>query len=265
MTRDNSGWGLLEVGLCVMLLILAGSIATAAQPGPMNPEQASAATTQLSEAPTENVTRQLRLSVSRGSDKATVSVVIAYPARSDTEATLAANGTLNRSWFDGRHLVHRIHNQTADSTETLTTTDESLRYEEISWAGGRGDPQAEHGWVILRYEAVWESFVSPDDDIVVDETYGDVLENSSSGSEWALRVEVPQSWEPTTVGGGVVVEPTGQTATRYRWNDIRTVSGPFLILESPLATPTSEDGAVGPTGGVLVTIVVFVLVARYGS
>lgn len=267
MSQQMLPWTVVTLSLCVILLFIAGPTAVAEQQLTGQHEREPAATTQQATGPTghptENVTRRLRLSFSSGSDRATVTVLVAYPARSESEATAADNGTLNTSWYDAGQLVQRIHNHTAASDGTLTTTDESVTYEETSWAGSSGNPQAEHGWVILRYERVWESFVTPGEEFVIDETYSQVLRNSSMGSEWEFQVVAPAEWETTTVGGDPVTEPTGQTATRYRWDSIQTVSGPFLVFEAPLTTSTSGDGSLGPTGGLLITVVTLLFVSRY--
>lgn len=267
MSRQGLPWHVVTLSLCVMLLFIAGPIAVAEQQSTSQPNRESAVTTQQATGPTshptENVTRRLQLSFSSGSDRATVTVLAAYPARSESEATAADNGTLNTSWFDAGQLVQRIYNHTAASDETLTTTAETVTYEETSWAGSSGNPQAEDGWVILRYEAVWESFVTPGEELIIGEAYSRILRNSSMGSEWEFRVVAPDEWETTTVGGDPVTEPAGQTATRYRWDSMQTVSGPFLVFEAPLTTSTSGDGSLGPTGGLLITVVTMLLAGRY--
>jgi hypothetical protein len=219
-----------------------------------------------SEVPSTNVTRRLTVDVDEGSDTATLSVLVAYPARSSAEADAAGNDSLEPQWFDGERRVREIFNRTADDDDQLTSVSRSVRHEPESWVGA-GDPTPTHGWVLLRYEAAWEGYVRPGEDLVVGSTYSRTLANSTAGDRWDLRLVLPGEWEPSVVRGDPVVEPAGQTEQRYQWTVSGNVTVRLLVVESPVPTvTTAADGALGPASGIVVTTVsVTVALARRRS
>lgn len=206
MTRNSTAWQLVSIGICVSLFLLAGPIATAGQQLPTTPDGEPTIennTSNGSPAPApENMAGRLELDFSPQSDRVGVTMYLAYRARSEAEANAASNGTVNMSWFAPEELLQRLDNQTG-TNGTITT-----RYESVSRADsfGLSGLDAEHGWVVLQYEAEWEGFVTYGEDVVIDETYRDVLHNSSVGTGWDLYVITPATWEHSTVGGDPVID-----------------------------------------------------------
>lgn len=245
---------------CAALAVTAGPAIAAGQP---QPSLQSGGIALQRTAPTENVTRTVQVDFYDGSTRGEFEVSVVYHARSATEAAAARNGSLNPAWFDGEQRLQQLLAETGADASALQDGTQSVDHRESLSVVGEPNRSPDHGWVILEYEATWEEYITPGEDLVIGDAYQSAFADSTAGAEWRFHVVLPSDWRVSTVNGEPVERPSGQTATAYRWSDIRQPSMPFLVVESPVAPPTTgADGSLGPASGVLVTVVALLVYGR---
>lgn len=209
------------------------------------------------ERPTEDVTQRLTVDVDPESTTGTFRVFIAYPARTAGEADAAKNESLDPAWFRGDERIQEIYDAHADDGDELPEGSLSVRHEQS--LSGRSPSDPEHGWIILQYETAWYEFVDPGETLTIDSAYVNALDRG-----WELQVITPSSWEPETVDGDPVVEPSGQTATSYRWDVGSDLPETLLAFDSPVTTTTTETTTpFGIAGGIISTTVALLLVVGF--
>lgn len=147
--------------------------------------------------------------MSQSGRSATLTVRVWYPARSETEAKRAENGTLDPAWFDGDGRIRRIFNVTAGRNDRLTETGTSaLHSDRLS---GRVPSTPRHGWIVLEHSVGWINYLGPEDRIVVGQQYLDALDE-----DWTLVVWTPADWTPSRVNGDPV-RAGASHGVSYRW------------------------------------------------
>lgn len=219
--------------MCVLTVLLVGSGATA-----VSGQQSG-----LEERPTDNATERLTVDIDPESTTGTFRVFIAYPARTADEATAAKNESLDPSWFRPEDRVQQIFDARADGDDELPKGSFSVHHEQS--LSGRTPSNPDHGWILLRYETAWYGYVDPGEDLTVDRTYANALEEG-----WELQLITPRSWEPATVNGDPVVEPSGQTGTSYTWRVTDDAPDVLLAFDRPVTATETDDGIpLGITGG----------------
>lgn len=206
-----------------------------------------------SERPTENVTERLVVSVDPDTTTATLRVIVFYPARTDVEAAKAANGTLDPGWFQGQERIQRIFDAASDHGDSLANGSTSVTHAET--LSGRTPSEPEYGWVRISYETAWYGYLEGETDLRIDDAYLAQLDDG-----WELHVAIPTEWEPSTVAGDPVQEPTGQQLTRYRWTITSDLPSPLLVVEDPVTTQESEDSPLGSAGGLVPALVALLAV-----
>lgn len=227
------------ITVCVLIALFVGSGVTAVS------GQQSAS----DERPTDNVTQRLTVDVDSGSI-ATVRVIVAYPARTVDEAAAAENGSLDPPWFQPEERIQKIFDEHADEDDELPNGSVAMYHKET--LSGRSPPNSDHGWILLQYKTGWYGYVDPGENLTVDRTYANALDEG-----WELQIVAPSSWEPATVNGDPVVEPTGHTGTSYTWRVRDDLPDVLLAFDQPgRSTEPEDDIPLGIASGA-----VFVLVA----
>lgn len=237
--------------VCVLVVLLVGSGVAAA----------SGQQSVLEERPTDDATQRLTVNVDRKSTTGTVRVFVACPARTADEATAAKNESLEPSWFRPEDRVRKIFDARADGDDELPKGSFSVHHEQS--LSGRTPSNPDHGWILLQYETAWYGYVDPGENLTIDRTYANALEEG-----WELQLITPRSWEPATVHGDPVVEPSGQTGTSYAWQVMDDTPDVLLAFDQPMtATETTDGIPLGNSGGAVValsalSVAVLVLIRR---
>lgn len=180
----------------------------------------------------------------RGVGSGDVRVRVRYPARNESEAERAENGTLTTAWFDGDERVKAAFE---DRGEPLAEADRNPE----SHATSPTVSSSEHGDVVVTRTYLWDGpFAADGDRFEMGPTLAAHLENGT-----VLRVQVPSDW--ASERATTEPEPVGHSGTlkEYRWR-VGDGSDPAVAFDRSVADDTDAGGqSLGPVAGALLAAV----------
>jgi len=193
----------------------------------------------------ENVTVHVIVRT-RGVGNGDVRVRVRYPARNESEAQQAENGTVKAAWFDGDERVRAAFEERGEPLSQAEQSPEShVTSPTIS--------ASEHGDVVLTRTYRWDGpFPSDGDRFEMGRTLAANLESGT-----VLRVQVPSNWTPERTT--TEPEPVGHSGTlkEYRWR-VGGESDPAVAFNRSVADSDDTDAGgqpLGLAGGAVVAVV----------
>lgn len=185
----------------------------------------------------ENVTVHVIVRT-RGVGSGDVRVRVRYPARNESEAQRAENGSLDAAWFDGDE---RVKAGFEERGEPLTEAEQSPESHVTSPAVS---PSA-HGDVVLTRTYRWDGpFASDDHRFEMGRTLATHLENAT-----VLRVQVPSDWTPERAT--TEPDPVGHSGTlkEYRLR-VGGESDPTVAFNRSAADDDTDSDSEGQSLGI---------------
>ncbi|NHN48826.1 hypothetical protein G9464_14650 [Halostella sp. JP-L12] len=188
----------------------------------------------------------------RGVGSGDVRVRVRYPARNETEAERAENGSLDAAWFNGDERVKAAFEERGEPLAEANRSPESH-------ATSPTVSSSEHGDVVVTRTYLWDGpFAADGDRFEMGPTLATHLENGT-----VLRVQVPSDWAPDRAT--TEPEPVGHSGTlkEYRWR-VGDESDPAVAFNRSVADGDTDAGgqSLGPAGGaVLAAVAVHLWVA----
>lgn len=234
----------------VLVVATSGLIGPAATEPIPNPEDAPP-----ENAPTQNASYEIRFYLDRSGGPARIDVRVKYPARTAGEAARARNDSLDPAWFDGPDRVRQLFNQSADANDSLDLGD-SVSTNHAEELAGLTPSDPEHGWILLRYTAVWDGYFDPEDDrVAIGRAYTDVLPD-----HWTLVVDVPSDWQPETVNGNPSTSSSGEAGVAYEWDVGNQSDYPLIVFNESVIDrePTDGDGGFGVASGLVLPVIALI-------
>lgn len=163
-------------------------------------------------------------------------VETSYPARNETEAQQAENGTLDLEWFDGDDRLEQAFEKRDDS-------DESFEYYRPPRSELLNTSSTDYGHVNVRYSAEWKNVTTPYEPPVAEL-------GAAFRSEDALFVSAPGEAKHTNADS----ESYDRGIYTYSWTLDSDNKTPELVFEED-AFESEAHGPLGPAGGIVLSVI----------
>lgn len=182
-----------------------------------------------------------------------VRVQLRYPARNESEAARAENGTIDVAWFDADEQVRTAFEEREASLTEVESSPES-------YATSPTASSSEYGDVVVTTTYLWDGpFASGEERFEIGPTLATHLRNGTT-----LRVQVPSNWTPERATADP--QPVGHSGTlkEFRWRIGEDGAPAVAFNRSTVNADTDTEGQpFGPLGGaVLASSAVLLWVAE---
>ena len=173
-------------------------------------------------------------------------VQMSYPARNETEAQQADNGTLDLDWFDGDDRLEQAFEERADPNESFEYY-RPPRSERVN-TSSEDEP---HGIILVSHSARWKNVTTPYEPPVAE-----LATAFRSGDELAVRAPGEAAHHNAESDG------YGRGTYTYRWTLDSDDETPEIVFEEG-AFESEAQSPLGPAGGVVLSLIALLVAVHF--